>query len=92
MRSQLARILLLSVLLVGLTGPVWGPAPEGAVPTESATCLPGVEVTGGIALPAALAAGAPPTVKVGYSAPFTGAAAEFGTNGWRGIQLALEEI
>ncbi|MBW2302071.1 MAG: ABC transporter substrate-binding protein, partial [Deltaproteobacteria bacterium] len=25
-------------------------------------------------------------------APFTGPAAEFGTNGWRGIQLALEEI
>jgi len=32
------------------------------------------------------------TIKVGYVAPFTGPAAEFGTNGWRGIQLALEEI
>jgi len=31
-------------------------------------------------------------IKIGYTAPFTGAAAEFGTNGWRGIQLALEEI
>ncbi|MDR5694634.1 MAG: ABC transporter substrate-binding protein [Armatimonadota bacterium] len=37
-------------------------------------------------------AAAPATIKVGYTAPFTGAAAEFGTNGWRGIQLALEEI
>lgn len=32
------------------------------------------------------------TIKIGYTAPFTGAAAEFGTNGWRGIQIALEEI
>jgi branched-chain amino acid transport system substrate-binding protein len=32
------------------------------------------------------------TIKIGYIAPFTGSAAEFGTNGWRGIQLALEEI
>ncbi|MBN1837244.1 MAG: ABC transporter substrate-binding protein, partial [Spirochaetales bacterium] len=32
------------------------------------------------------------TIKLGYVAPFTGSAAEFGTNGWRGIQLALEEI
>jgi len=31
-------------------------------------------------------------VKVGYIAPFTGSAAEFGTNGWRGIQLALEDV
>jgi branched-chain amino acid transport system substrate-binding protein len=31
-------------------------------------------------------------IKIGYTAPFTGAAAEFGTNGWRGIQIALEEI
>jgi branched-chain amino acid transport system substrate-binding protein len=30
-------------------------------------------------------------VKIGYIAPFTGAAAEFGTNGWRGIELAMEE-
>jgi branched-chain amino acid transport system substrate-binding protein len=32
------------------------------------------------------------TIKVGYTAPFTGSAAEFGVNGWRGVQLALEEI
>lgn len=31
-------------------------------------------------------------IKIGYTAPFTGAAAEFGTNGWRGVQLALSEI
>ncbi len=31
-------------------------------------------------------------IRIGYSAPFTGAAAEFGNNGWRGILLALEEI
>jgi ABC-type branched-subunit amino acid transport system substrate-binding protein len=31
-------------------------------------------------------------IKIGYSAPFTGPAAEFGTNGWRGISIALEEI
>jgi len=31
-------------------------------------------------------------IKIGYIAPFTGAAAEFGTNGWRGIQLALDEV
>lgn len=31
-------------------------------------------------------------VKIGYTAPFTGSAAEFGANGWRGIQLALEDI
>lgn len=31
-------------------------------------------------------------IKIGYTAPFTGAAAEFGNNGWRGILLALEEI
>jgi branched-chain amino acid transport system substrate-binding protein len=31
-------------------------------------------------------------IKIGYTAPFTGSAAEFGTNGWRGVQLALEEI
>jgi branched-chain amino acid transport system substrate-binding protein len=31
-------------------------------------------------------------IKVGYTAPFTGSAAEFGVNGWRGVQLALEEI
>src|SRR5690606_7155859 len=37
-------------------------------------------------------AGAQPVVKIGYCAPFTGPAAEFGTNGWRGIQLALEDI
>jgi len=32
------------------------------------------------------------TIKVGYTAPFTGSAAEFGVNGWRGVQLALEDI
>lgn len=31
-------------------------------------------------------------IKIGYTAPFTGSAAEFGVNGWRGVQLALEEI
>jgi branched-chain amino acid transport system substrate-binding protein len=31
-------------------------------------------------------------IKIGYTAPFTGSAAEFGTNGWRGVQMALEEI
>jgi len=31
-------------------------------------------------------------IEIGYTAPFTGAAAEFGTNGWRGVQIALEEI
>ena len=31
-------------------------------------------------------------IKIGYTAPFTGSAAEFGTNGWRGIQIALDEI
>jgi len=31
-------------------------------------------------------------IKIGYVAPFTGPAAEYGTNGWRGIQIALEEI
>jgi branched-chain amino acid transport system substrate-binding protein len=34
----------------------------------------------------------PKTIKIGYTAPFTGAGAEYGTNGWRGIQLALEEV
>lgn len=34
----------------------------------------------------------PHVIKIGYTAPFTGPAAEFGTNGWRGIQIALEEI
>jgi len=38
-----------------------------------------------------LAAG-PKVIKIGYTAPFTGAGAEYGTNGWRGIQLALEDI
>ena len=28
-------------------------------------------------------------IKVGYTAPFTGSAAEFGTNGWLGVQLML---
>ncbi len=32
------------------------------------------------------------TLKIGYTAPFTGSAAEFGTNGWRGIQIAMDEI
>jgi branched-chain amino acid transport system substrate-binding protein len=31
-------------------------------------------------------------IKIGYTAPFTGSAAEFGTNGWRGVQIALDEI
>jgi len=31
-------------------------------------------------------------IKIGYTAPFTGAAAELGTNGWCGIQLALEDL
>ena len=31
-------------------------------------------------------------IRIGYTAPLTGAAAEFGNNGWCGIQLALEEI
>ena len=31
-------------------------------------------------------------IKIGYTAPFTGAGAEYGTNGWRGIQLALDDI
>lgn len=52
--------------------------------------------TVGLALLMALAGGgaadAQSVVKIGYCAPFTGPAAEFGTNGWRGIQLALEDI
>jgi branched-chain amino acid transport system substrate-binding protein len=31
-------------------------------------------------------------IRIGYTGPLTGAAAEFGNNGWCGIQLALEEI
>ena len=31
-------------------------------------------------------------IKIGYTAPFTGPAAEFGNNGWRGILLALQDI
>jgi len=31
-------------------------------------------------------------IQIGYTAPFTGAAAEYGNNGWRGILLALEDI
>ncbi|MBW2593599.1 MAG: ABC transporter substrate-binding protein [Deltaproteobacteria bacterium] len=31
-------------------------------------------------------------IRIGYTAPFSGAAAEFGNNGWLGIRLALEEI
>ena len=31
-------------------------------------------------------------IRIGYTAPLTGAAGEFGNNGWCGIQLALEEI
>lgn len=31
-------------------------------------------------------------IPIGYTAPFTGAAAEYGNNGWRGILLALEDI
>jgi branched-chain amino acid transport system substrate-binding protein len=31
-------------------------------------------------------------IRIGYTAPFTGAAAELGVNGWRGVQLALEDI
>ncbi len=38
------------------------------------------------------AASSAKVIKIGYTAPFTGSAAEFGTNGWRGVQLALEEI
>lgn len=34
----------------------------------------------------------PKAIKIGYTAPFTGAGAEYGTNGWRGIQMALEDI
>jgi len=31
-------------------------------------------------------------IRIGYTAPFSGPAAEFGNNGWMGISLALEEI
>ena len=31
-------------------------------------------------------------IRIGYTAPFTGPAAEFGNNGWRGILLALEDL
>lgn len=31
-------------------------------------------------------------IRIGYVAPFTGPAAEFGTNGWRGVQIALDEV
>ncbi|MEM1590302.1 MAG: ABC transporter substrate-binding protein [Candidatus Bathyarchaeia archaeon] len=31
-------------------------------------------------------------IKISYTAPFTGPAAEIGTNGWYGIEIALEEI
>lgn len=34
----------------------------------------------------------PKIIKIGYTAPFTGPVAEYGTNGWRGVQLALEDI
>jgi branched-chain amino acid transport system substrate-binding protein len=43
-----------------------------------------------------MVAGAPAlaedVIKIGYTAPFTGSGAEYGTNGWRGMQLALEEL
>ncbi len=35
---------------------------------------------------------APKVIKVGYISPLTGPAAEFGTNGTRGIEIALDEI
>lgn len=34
----------------------------------------------------------PRVIKIGYTAPLTGPVAEYGTNGWRGILLALEDI
>ncbi|MDM8539768.1 ABC transporter substrate-binding protein [Desulfococcaceae bacterium HSG9] len=39
-----------------------------------------------------LIAGETDVIKIGYTAPFTGAAAEYGNNGWRGILMALEDI
>ena len=43
--------------------------------------------------PAAAGEAAPAgEIRIGYIAPFTGPAAEFGNNGWRGILLALEDI
>jgi branched-chain amino acid transport system substrate-binding protein len=42
--------------------------------------------------PAGPAAADTDVIAIGYSAPFTGAAAEFGNNGWRGVLLALEDI
>jgi branched-chain amino acid transport system substrate-binding protein len=50
----------------------------------AAAIFPGLSATG-------FAADAK-VIKIGYTAPFTGAAAEFGTNGWRGVLLALEDI
>jgi len=29
-------------------------------------------------------------IPIGYVAPFTGPAAEFGTNGWRGVEIAVD--
>ncbi len=45
-----------------------------------------------VPLPAAEKVPAAGEIRIGYTAPFTGAAAEFGNNGWRGILLALEDI
>jgi branched-chain amino acid transport system substrate-binding protein len=37
-------------------------------------------------------AAGPEVIKIGYTAPFTGPAAEFGNNGYKGILLALQDI
>jgi len=97
---RIVRLLVVGLLVVGTTGPVrsvgLGISGSAALPATGDCRAPTLALApfGVESLPVvsrALAA-APATVKIGYSAPFTGAAAEFGTNGWRGIQLALEEI
>jgi branched-chain amino acid transport system substrate-binding protein len=76
---RLTKFFLISLVLLMLCALAIGCQPEGTTPDDGAS-----------------EDGAPDSgdnvIKIGYVAPFTGPAAEFGTNGLRGVEIAVDEV
>jgi branched-chain amino acid transport system substrate-binding protein len=78
---KLSRFFIISICILMVTIMLVGCAPdEGADETGDEQVEEPVEEMDNNVIP------------IGYVAPFTGTAAEFGTNGWRGVEIAVDEV
>jgi branched-chain amino acid transport system substrate-binding protein len=76
---RLSKLLLIGLVLLMFFALLTGCQPDDAMPDDAAPDDTAPDSANNV-------------IKIGYVAPFTGPAAEFGTNGLRGVEIAVDEV